>query len=175
MILLWAVLCLSLPVLAADAPLPQFSLTSPGWENNGVIPDRYTCRGADMSPALAMKNAPAGAAAFVLTVHDPEGSVGPWVHWLVYNIPQSGTEIKENSNPGTEALNDFGNFYYSGPCLMDERKHRFIFTMYALNEPLDNVTEGATMDTLLKAMNGRIMAKAEFVGVYQNPAVKKEP
>ena len=121
-----------------------------------------------MSPPLAVKNIPEGTRALAMTVVDPEGVIGPWVHWIVYNINPDTTDIPENTQPGVQALNDFGNFYYGGPCLEDEKPHKFIFTLYALKAFLHDITEGATKDTLEKAMAGKIIAKAELIGIYQN-------
>lgn len=103
-----------------------------------------------------------------LTVHDPDGLAGAWVHWVVFNIPPDTLAVKEKTVLGTEALNDFGNFYYGGPCPPDQKLHHYIFTLYALNVFLDSVNEGATKDTLEKAMAGKIIAKAALTGVYQN-------
>lgn len=110
----------------------------------------------------------------VLTVHDPNGPIGVWSHWVVFNIEPGTVEIAENSIPGRQALNDFGNFYYGGPCPADEREHRYIFTIYALNAYLADVTEGATLDSLQKVISGKIIAKAELIGTYQNPKWLKE-
>ena len=145
-----------------------FSLVSPAFKSGETIPDAHTCRGADMNPPLSIRNIPFGTKSMALTVHDPDGVYGTWVHWVVYNIPPDLAEIKERIPPGTQALNDFGNFYYGGPCPPDQKTHHYIFTLYALNSFLDAVNEGATKDTLEKAMAGKILAKAELIGIYQN-------
>jgi len=84
-----------------------------------------------------------------------------------FNIPPDTLAIKEKTVPGTEALNDFGNFYYGGRA-SDQKLHHYIFTLYALDAYLDSVDEGATKDTLEKAMAGKIIASARLTGVYQN-------
>ncbi len=146
-----------------------FSLTSPEFLNGESIPETYTCKGADINPPLEIRNPPAGTQMFVLTVREPENPLGPWSHWLVYNIPPGLRKIGQNSVPGTQALNDFGNFYYGGPCVFDAKPHRFIFTLYALNDFLDNVNEGSTIDVIEKAMKGKIIGKAQIIGTYMNP------
>ena len=151
-----------------DPQPPAFSLTSPSFREGETIPDKYTCRGADVNPPLVVSHIPKGTKAMALTVHDPDGLAGVWVHWVVFNIPPDLAEVKENGIPGTQALNDFGNFYYGGPCPPDQRVHRYIFSLYALNAFQDSVNEGATKDTLEKDMAGKIIAKAELTGIYQN-------
>ncbi len=153
---------------AAQAPLPQiFQLLSPAFKDGAWIPDKNTCQGKDVNPPLLLKNVPPGTKSLALTVFDPRGSVGPWVHWVVFNINLDVKKIKEDETPGIQALNDFGNFYYNGPCPADQSVHRYVFTVYALNSVLSNVNEGATKDTLEKAMAGKTIGQAELIGIYQ--------
>jgi hypothetical protein len=156
------------PTAIKPAVVMPFQLTSPAFENGNSIPEKYTCRGADISPPLQIQNAPAGTKSMALTVFDPEGVVGPWVHWVVFAIPPEAITIPEKFPLGVQALNDFGNFNYNGPCLQDQKLHKFIFTVYALSSELPDETEGATRDSLLKDIEGKIIAKAELVGTYQN-------
>ncbi|MBF0386441.1 MAG: YbhB/YbcL family Raf kinase inhibitor-like protein [Candidatus Omnitrophica bacterium] len=147
---------------------PAFTLTSTEFKDGETIPDRYTCRGTDVNPPLVITNIPKGTKTMALTVHDPDGLAGVWVHWVVFNIPPDTAGINEKVVPGTQALNDFGNFYYGGPCPPDRKLHHYIFTLYALNAYLDSVNEGATKDTLDKALAGKIISRAILTGVYQN-------
>jgi Raf kinase inhibitor-like YbhB/YbcL family protein len=160
----------------ADQPSTsgKFILSSSTFVNGGQIPEQYTCKGADTNPLLLIKNTPKGTRSLVLTVVEPDNPITPWAHWLVFNINPGVREIKPGAVPGTQALNDFGNFYYGGPCAFDAKKHHFIFTVYALTDTLDEVLEGATRDVLEKAMQGKIIDKAILVGIYQNPLWGKE-
>lgn len=162
---------LTVPAFADEnvsVPASVFALTSPAFVDNAPIPDRYTCRGSNLNPPLRVSHTPQGARSLVLTVHDPDGLSGEWVHWVVFNIPPEVIEIPENSVPGTQALNDFGNFYYGGPCPPDDKQHHYVFMLYALKAPLGMVNEGATKDIVDKAMRGLIMARSQLTGVYQN-------
>ena len=47
-------------------------LTSSAFEADGVIPERYTCDGLDISPPLTIHDVPAGTASLVLTMDDPD-------------------------------------------------------------------------------------------------------
>lgn len=162
------------PSLSRKPLIEQFTLTSPAFNNGGQIPEQYTCKGADTNPPLLISNTPLGTRSFVLTVREPDNPITPWTNWLVYNIPPDVREIKEGAVPGTQALNDFGNFYYGGPCAFDAKKHHYIFAIYALNDVLDDVNEGATIDVVEKAMRGKIIEKAIIVGIYQNPLWGKD-
>lgn len=152
----------------------NFTLTTTAFPNGGQIPEQYTCKGADTNPLLLIDNTPRNARSLVLTVVEPDNPITPWTHWLVFNINPDISKIKPGDVPGTQALNDFGNFYYGGPCAFDAKKHHFIFTVYALSDALDEVTEGATRDVVEKAMRGKIIDKAVLVGIYQNPLWGKD-
>jgi Raf kinase inhibitor-like YbhB/YbcL family protein len=157
-----------LPYSSAVEKDTAFRLISAVFKDGATIPDRYTCRGADINPPLLIENVPEGTKVMALTVHDPDGVGGDWVHWVVFNIDPTTTEILAGKIPGAEALNDFGNFYYGGPCPPDEKLHHYVFTLYALNAFLPDATVGMTKDTLEKMMKGKLIAKAELVGIYQN-------
>ena len=161
---------------AAEDPAGKnvFSLTSPVFSNGGQIPEKYTCKGADTNPPLSIRNIPDGTHALLLTVREPDNPITPWTNWLVYNIDPNLHDIKEGSVPGIQALNDFGNFYYGGPCTFDAKKHHYVFAVYALSESLDDINEGATMDIVEKAMKSKVIAKAILIGIYQNPLWGKE-
>ena len=144
----------------------DLQLTSVSFENNGNIPQKYTCAGGDVNPPLAVKNVPGNAKSLVLTVSDPDAPEGTWSHWVVYNIPPGMTEITTNTNPGTEGLNDFGKYAYGGPCPPDERPHHYIFHLYALDTFLI-INEGPTLTEVEKAIRGHIIAQTQLVGIYR--------
>lgn len=167
----WNLLLIAMAFAVSTAAHAQakeaFTLTSPAFQDKATIPDQYTCRGADISPPLHIENVPDGTKSLALTVHDIDGVTGTWVHWVVFNMPAHTVDIAEKDILGIQALNDFGNFYYGGPCPPDHKSHHYIFTLYALREILTEVDEGATMDTLQKAMQGKILGQAALTGLYQ--------
>jgi Raf kinase inhibitor-like YbhB/YbcL family protein len=68
-----------------------------------------------------------------------------------------------------------GNYFgYDGPCppWNDELRHRYIFTLYALDVPRLDVQGNFTGAEAVAAMQGHILARAAQTGVYAlNPAV----
>ncbi|MGB3113451.1 MAG: YbhB/YbcL family Raf kinase inhibitor-like protein, partial [Candidatus Omnitrophota bacterium] len=62
-------------------------LTSTAFKDGEVIPEEYTCKGEDISPALNWNDAPEGTKSFVLIMDDPDAPMGAWIHWVIYNIP----------------------------------------------------------------------------------------
>jgi len=151
-------------------------LESPNFQNQGTIPKKFTCEGADVSPALAWSNVPEGTKSFALIVDDPDAPdpANPrmtWVHWVLYNIPGTARSLREgvtqNDLPkGTlQGLNDWKKPGYGGPC-PPVGKHRYFHKLYALDVVLPDLGRPAKAK-LEKAMEGHVLARGELIGLYQ--------
>ncbi len=143
--------------------MKELTITSSVFENNGVIPAKYTCDGEDVNPPLSIEGVPEGTESLVLIVDDPDAPMGTWDHWVVWNIPPV-KKIEENSVPGTEGINDFRKHSYGGPC-PPSGTHRYFFKVYALDTKLDLSSNSRKRD-VEKAMEGHILAEGEIVGLY---------
>ena len=139
-------------------------LTSPAFKHQGLIPVKFTCQGDDVSPPLVIEGIPARALTLALIVDDPDAPMGTWVHWVMFDIPLTGT-IVEHSDPGTQGRNDFGRTTYGGPC-PPSGIHRYFFKLYALDTKL-GLSSLTTKAELEKAMAGHIVATAELIGLYK--------
>src|SRR5215510_15034138 len=158
---------------AAATPSAQqnttaIKLTSPAFVAAAAIPAQYTCDGANISPPLAWSNLPPDTKALALIVDDPDAPLKTWVHWVVYDLPPSTTQLTENvkggdSLPGggKQGTNDFRKVAYGGPC-PPSGTHRYVFKLYALGAET-SLKAGATEDDLLKAMDGHILGRGELV------------
>ena len=142
----------------------DMKLTSPEFANNGFIPEKFTCEGEDINPALIIEDISANAKSLAFIVDDPDAPMGMWVHWVVYNMPIT-SRIGENSIPAEQGMNDFGRLNYGGPC-PPSGTHRYFFKAYALDAQL-NLKAGLTKQALEKAMQGHILQKAELIGLYK--------
>ena len=151
-------------------------LTSSAFAHNGAIPRRYTCQGEDVSVPLAWSEAPAATKSYVLIVDDPDAPdpKAPrmtWVHWVLYNLPQTATALAEGVKPdalpkGTlEGFNDWKRTGFGGPCPPIGR-HRYFHKLYALDERLPTM-ENPTKADLEQAMKGHVLENAELIGTYQ--------
>jgi len=151
------------PVVKKDSGM---KITSPSFQENAFIPSKYTCDGENINPPLAISDVSADAKSLALIVDDPDAPVSTFVHWLVWNISPSVSEIKEGNLPegSVQGTNDFGKREYGGPC-PPSGTHRYFFRLYALNQGL-NLPEGARREELEKAMEGKIIDTAELVGKY---------
>jgi Raf kinase inhibitor-like YbhB/YbcL family protein len=152
----------------------SLTLMSPAFTHQGHIPTSYTCEGDDLSPPLSWSGVPQNTKSFVLIVDDPDAPdpKAPkmtWVHWVLYNIPASATELSEGTTKlpaGTrEGLNDWKRTGYGGPCPPIGR-HRYFHKLYALDTVLPDLGR-ATKADVEKAMKGHVLAHAELIGTYQ--------
>lgn len=146
------------------------SITSPSFDNNGAIPELFTCDGKNISPELLFLNTPKETKSFALTMEDPDVPLtiradGMWDHWIIWNIPPTTLRIGEGEIPeGSTGTGTNGKASYLGPCPPD-REHRYIFTLYALDSVLD-IPSGARKEQLLNALAPHIIEKAQLVGRY---------
>ncbi|HYO55999.1 YbhB/YbcL family Raf kinase inhibitor-like protein [Archangium sp.] len=147
-----------------------FVLTSPDFEEGGAIPRRFTCEGEDLMPAFAWNEPPPGTRSFALLVEDPDDHdlARPWVHWIVYNLPDSARALPRGGPlpaGAREGLNDWKQPGYRGPC-PPRGYHTYVHRLFALDTPLP---EGAPLDrpALLALLEGHVLAEARLRAGYQ--------
>lgn len=144
--------------------LERMRLSSPAFDDGGIIPIRYTCDGDDVSPPLRVDDTPSGTAILVLIVDDPDAPRETWVHWLAFDIAPT-SEIEEDVGLlGTAGINSWGRTGYGGPC-PPSGTHRYVHQVYALDTEL-GLAEGARVSDVRSAMDGHILAEAFLTGSY---------
>jgi Raf kinase inhibitor-like YbhB/YbcL family protein len=149
----------------------QFTISS--FADGQPIPKMYSCDGANLSPALAWSDAPAGTQSLALVVEDPDAPSGIFTHWVIYNIspdrdklPQGVAKTETVSGGSTQGMNDFRQLGYDGPCPPRGSNHRYYFTLYALDLPA-SLPAGYGRAQLLSAIQGHVLAQAQWMGTYQ--------
>lgn len=152
---------------------PVMQITSPAFAQSESIPVKYTCDGANVSPPLAWNGVPADAKSLALISDDPDAPAGTWVHWVIYGISPSRSELSEGVEASETVLdsavqgtNDFDNIGYGGPCPPRGDPHRYFFKLYALDTEL-SLGPGATKQEVLDATDGHVLAQAELMGIYK--------
>ncbi len=150
----------------------KMEITSSAFQAEGMIPSKYTCDGADISPPLEWKNAPEGTRAFAIICEDPDAPGRTWIHWVLYDLPATATKLPERVPPnrqldsggkhGTTSARSLG---YHGPC-PPSGTHRYYFKLYALDRPT-GLEPGATKEQFLSAAKGHILAATEVMGRYK--------
>jgi len=148
-------------------------LTSSAFAEGAPIPTKYTCDEKDLSPPLKWTGVPGGAKSLALIADDPDAPVGTWVHWVLYNLPASASELPEDlpksqylAGGGKQGLNDFRRLGYGGPCPPPGKPHRYFFKLYALDTVLE-LKPGATKKDIERAMEKHILAQGQLMGTYQ--------
>jgi Raf kinase inhibitor-like YbhB/YbcL family protein len=153
--------------------LPQLVIQSDAFEDGGIVPPKYVMRGDNVQPGFSFSNAPDETVSYAIIFHDLDVSLGGGtndvLHWIAWNIPASAGGIPEGSLPegSVQGANIRGEGNYMGPgAPPGPRYHHYVFEFYALSENLD-LPETAGREDLIAAMNGKIVAKAAYVGRYR--------
>jgi len=176
---------------SAPAEPADLTLNLNGFEDGGAIPDRYTCIGANDSPGMSWSGVPAAAQSLVLIVFDADagadlgaGNDLGFLHWMAYDLspmsaglPLAATGDAELMAGGVETANDFSEAVgatfpggalirgtgYDGPC--PPAKHTYVFRLLAIDNPL-GLPAGTPYPSVLSALEGHILAIADWTGVY---------
>jgi Raf kinase inhibitor-like YbhB/YbcL family protein len=135
-----------MPALAAL--VSAFVLSSPAFATGGSIPPRYTCDGADVSPALRWTEPPPGTRSLSLSVVDLD-TRPPFRHWTLTAISSTARRLAPGTHVGRSRRNDFGRVGYGGPCPPAGLRHRYRFRLIAVGP------------------RGRVLATATLVGTYR--------
>jgi len=171
----------------AQRPNPMI-LTIGAWQDGGLIPLKFTQAGEQVSPELKWTNVPAGTVTFVVNMLDPDVSVQRTTdtqpHWIVWNIPGTATGLPEGVKPGADLPDGSHQISASGPqyrgpgAAATGPLHHYTFEVYALDTKLDVVASTATQvinaaletrASVMKAMNGHVLGKAVYVGLFKRP------
>lgn len=144
--------------VSGDSPdevgLAAFELFTP-WPEDGDLDASYTCDGVGVSPPLAWSPAPAGSVELVLAMTqltdtgDAFDEIGV-VHWLVAGISPTLTSTPEGGLPpgAVPLINAYGNVGWTAPCPPEGLRADYRFTVYALAEPLGDVS-GLPLDAVV--------------------------
>ena len=79
--------------LVADAPLTM-TVNSPVF-TSGVIPAKFTCYGAGVSPPIFWSAPPPGTKSLALVVDDSATPISPRIYWLVFNISPATADLQD--------------------------------------------------------------------------------
>jgi len=162
------------------------TLTAP-WQPGGVIPEKHSQAGRDVSPALSWDGAPDTTVSFALVVHDVNAATQPGtndvLHWMVWNIPATERSLPEGVPQGPQAANGMRQISQTGPNYRGPAApasgpaHHYVFELYALDSMIEVPPVGAqgvsvadTRAAVLKAMETHVRGKAVIVGTYKRPA-----
>jgi Raf kinase inhibitor-like YbhB/YbcL family protein len=180
-------------LLTAQSPPPPgaMSMTVAGFSDGGQIPVKYSqaapgvAPGEGLSPAITWTNVPAGTQSFVLNMHDMEvarnKTTDDQAHWVVWNIPATATGLPEGVPKGAKLadgsfqISATGQMYRGPGAPANGPRHHYMFELFALDTKLDvqpATGENAAFETranVMKAMQGHILGKAVYGGLFKRP------
>ena len=156
--------------------------------DGGQIPVKYTqaapgvATGEGLSPAITWANTPAGTQGFVLHMHDMEvvrnKTTDDQAHWVVWNIPATATGLPEGVPKGSQLpdgsyqVSATGAMYRGPGAPANGPPHHYMFEIYALDTKLDVQPSADAFETranVIKAMQGHILGKAVYGGLFRRP------
>jgi len=172
-------ICLFLiPVMTILGSEAKFRLASSAFQNGKPIPTKYASSyipgGNNISLPLSWSGAPKETKSFALTIVDLHPIANNWVHWLVIDIPHDvkllteGVSGKHMPAGSKELYNSFGDSGYGGPGPpKGSGVHKYEVTIYALSVDTLGVTDNASLTAFTKAIEGKVVATAKVVGIYE--------
>ena len=140
-----------------------FAVTAP-WTDGGFIDAQYTCKGADISPAVSWTGVPAGTKELAISLVDLDAS--DFAHWIVAGLDPASTGIAAGKVPAgaIQGANGFGEAKYGGPCPPDGT-HTYLLTLYALGSP-SNLADGVAAATAIDVLQSGQLASALVSGSF---------
>lgn len=151
----------------------SMTLNSQSFDKGEFIDKKYTQEGEDVSPHLQWQQAPQGTKAFAILCHDPDaplvssGGTYGFVHWVLYNIPASVSELSEGAADYTAGINDVGNTGYNGPMPPEGHgEHQYYFWVLALDSD-KNFQPGLTLWEFLAQAEPHILGMNRLTAKYQ--------
>jgi Raf kinase inhibitor-like YbhB/YbcL family protein len=166
------------PVKTVKSEIPDSHMTleSTAFKAGGAIPKKYTCEGANVSPALKWTQLPPQTRSLVMIIDDPDAPdpAAPkmtWTHWVVFGLAPDREGLDEGVKLNRDkhvAWNDFRHRKYEGPC-PPKGKHRYFHKLYALDIEIRDRINPSKSD-IEQLMKGHILGKAELIGTYEKQA-----
>jgi Raf kinase inhibitor-like YbhB/YbcL family protein len=145
-----------------------FSITvsSPAFGEGQPIPQRFSCRGDNVSPPLAWAGTPGSTQEIALVMDDPDAPRGTYTHWIIFGLSRETSELGGGMIPAgaKQAENSAGQAEYTGPC-PPSGTHHYRFTVYALDEPL-SLPDGAGTEDALTEIGEQAIARGRLTGTF---------
>jgi Raf kinase inhibitor-like YbhB/YbcL family protein len=174
---------------AGGAPAgPVMTMTVAGFADGGMVPVKYSqaaegvAPGEGTSPEIKWMNAPAGTQYFVLHMHDMDlarnRTTDDQPHWVVWNIPGTATGLPEGVAKGSQRpdgsyqISATGPMYRGPGAAATGPLHHYVFELFALDAKIDVQPTADAFETranVLKAIQGHILGKAVYGGLFKRP------
>jgi Raf kinase inhibitor-like YbhB/YbcL family protein len=149
---------------------PGMPVKSTAFDDGERIPERYSCFGQGVSPPLQWSGVPFKTEEQAIVVHDPDAPSGTFYHWVLVGIPGETRSLAEGEVPAgaVQGVASSGLPSYIGMCPPKGKPHRYVFTVYALDDKL-GLGENVTAADAFAAIDQHTAAKGELTGTYEAP------
>ena len=152
-----------------------FMAISPTLKNNDTLPQEqvyngFGCKGGNKAPEISWINPPINAKSFAIICHDPDAPRPTgWYHWLLVNIPSDVNSYKGKIPQGAlETVTDFNTAGYGGACPpIGHGKHRYNFTVYALDVDKIDVSKDTKPTEVEKIVQSHAVAKSTITALFE--------
>lgn len=150
-------------------------VASASFVNGGAIPTKHGYKNDNSSVQISWSAGPKDTKSYVLICQDPDASrMNPWVHWIVFNIPVSVTNLNQGVanraivNEMQQGLNDYKTVGWGGPN-PPSGIHRYYFYVYALDSDLPELKEKTpTKFELMNVLkNHNVIAQGQLMGTFK--------
>jgi Raf kinase inhibitor-like YbhB/YbcL family protein len=146
-------------------------LESPDFQDGEQLPRQFTCDGrlGGVSPPLTWSKRPRNTKSQALVVTDPDAPGGTFVHWTVWRMMDRTTGLDADIPPIglPQGENTDGRNGYAPICPpTGDSPHRYEFTIYALEEPID-AEPGAPPDEVIGKIEEAALARGVLRATYR--------
>jgi Raf kinase inhibitor-like YbhB/YbcL family protein len=148
---------------STTVPVVALTITAP-WRDGAPIDARYTCKGANVAPALTWSPAPEGTQEIAVTMIDQDAAFD---HWTMAGIGPDVTALGEGEVPAgaAVALNGSGVAAYTGPCPPAGTTHTYRITVHYLNRALQ-LTSGGAAAAMRTAIDAATITTVQVTGTF---------
>lgn len=160
-------------VYAADMSVSSVDFKADANLSLNQLANSFGCVGKNSSPQLSWHGLPKETKSLAVTSYDPDAPTGSgfW-HWIAYDINVNTKSLSEgasntNAMPAgsVEVSNDAGSVGYIGACPpKGNGRHRYQFTIYALDVDKLPVPPGTTPAIIRFTIYKHAISKATIIG-----------
>ncbi|AQZ60186.1 hypothetical protein BKM31_00460 [[Actinomadura] parvosata subsp. kistnae] len=146
--------------------IAEINVSSPELREGKPLPSEYSCKGDQGSPPLRWSSQPLAKAKSIAIVVDSHTADKSAVHWVLYDIPATTTELGPNAaadppEGSGQAQVTSGKVGYEPPC---EEKASYRFTVYTLSGKV-GLPAGSPLPAVLKKIAEQTIARGRLTAV----------
>jgi phosphatidylethanolamine-binding protein (PEBP) family uncharacterized protein len=140
----------------------RLSVTSSAFRQGGVIPDKYTCKGAGVSLPVTWSDVPAGTGWIALYMEDPTAS--DFTHWYVVDILPATKGFTEGG-PSTGHV----VAHYYPPCPQEGTTDDYVIRVYAMPQDYQPAKLGNSLVVDAAGLRAHALALGEVDATVTKP------